>query len=104
MVAPSIMGFPFGPVAHPSAGALAPAVTDPLRRYQKAAKPFHAMSKVFSYELCDCALADSSLVCGRRRVDEVLSLSSPRLVFRSIELEIGGHPPVLAKTTVSKFK
>src|SRR5262245_327555 len=73
MVARSVMGFPFGPVAHPSAGTLVPAVTDPLWRYPKAAETVHAMSKVWRMNGCDCVLADSSLVCGRRRVDEVLS-------------------------------
>ena len=45
MVRARVVGFPFGPVAHPSARALSPTVADPLRWYPKSAEAVLAVKK-----------------------------------------------------------
>src|SRR5215471_6177876 len=45
MIRARVVGFPFGPVAHPSARTLSPAVADPLRWYPKSAEAVLAVNE-----------------------------------------------------------
>src|SRR6516162_2145400 len=45
MVTARVVGFPFGPVAHPSARALSPTVADPLRWYPKSSEAILAVAE-----------------------------------------------------------